>query len=60
MKLLFPIFRLEETDEKIDGTPVYVSHIEFNTVFALQNWGNKLIITMRLFGFGFTKVWKYD
>ena len=60
MTWLFPVFLLHKTDKSIAGEDVYVTDISFPTRFVLQNWNNRLIMEVRIFGFGFKKVFLYE
>ena len=60
MTWLTPHIQINEEVETLNGQKLYITHLTFNTTFLLQNWPDRVIITVRLFGFGFTKVFKYE
>lgn len=60
MTWLTPHIQINEEVETLAGQKLYTTHLTFNTTILLQNWPDRFIITVRLFGFGFTKVFKYD
>lgn len=60
MTWLLPTVKLEKTDICIDGQVVYTTEVDFSTRFILKNWSNRIILELRLFGFGFRKVWLYE
>ena len=60
MTWLTPHIQINEEVETLAGQKLYTTHLTFNTTILLQNWPDRFIITVRRFGFGFTKVFKYD
>jgi len=60
MRWLLPTFKLEECQNTIVGHKLYITEFSFPTVFRLQNWHDRAILDVRLFGFGFRKVWLYE
>lgn len=58
---LLPKLQLNKEEETLyKQEKLYVTHLDFGTTFLLQNWPDRFILTVKLFGFGFKKVWVYE
>jgi len=61
MTWLFPSIVLHrEEDTLYKQEKLFVTNLDFNTCLVLQNWPDRFILTIRVFGFGFRKVYIYE
>lgn len=61
MKLLTPTVQINKKVKLLyKEDSLFETRLDFSTVFILENWKNCLIITIRLFGFGFTHRIDYE
>jgi hypothetical protein len=61
MTWLFPEIKINSEQETLTYVKkLYATEFKFPTSLLLHNWPDRLILEVRIFGFGFRKVFLYE